>query len=148
MTSPDTGDEIREEKAGEVDHEANTPTVDELAAEDSHDSESEYRLLPLFAGVVVPFSILLAIPSVTAKWYVRTGEKGDVVESADNPRLLEAGMIISLVCGVLANACLAVRFAERAIKVMTLLAIVLLTIHGVYLSYNLAVSSTHAQVTS
>lgn len=152
MPSPDVEEGLLEKKEGdrEPDHEASAPIIDvaqlendDLQAGDS-DNSSQYRLLPLFAGVVVPFAILLAIPSVTARWYVRTGEKGDVLESAPNPKLLEAGMILSLVCGVLANACLVVRFAERAIKAMTVLTIVFLSIHGA--SFFCVLSLSHTPV--
>lgn len=115
-------------------HQTKPPILERSALEISHlelnDDSSRYRVLPLFAGVVVPFSILLAIPSVTGRWYVRTGEGNVVVASTANPRLLEIAMILSLVCGALANGCLVVRFAERRVKLMTLLIIVLLTIHG------------------
>ncbi|KAJ2929325.1 hypothetical protein H1R20_g7776, partial [Candolleomyces eurysporus] len=90
-----------------------------------------YRILPIFSGVVVPFSILLAVPSLTDRWYIRTGDNHVVIDSQHNSWLLVAATTISMVCAILASGCLVVRFAERAIKPMTLLAIVFLTFHDV-----------------
>ncbi|TEB29894.1 voltage-gated potassium channel [Coprinellus micaceus] len=136
--------------AGVAHHQTKPPILERSALEISHlelnDDSSRYRILPLFAGVVVPFSILLAIPSVTGRWYVRTGEGNVVVASTANPRLLEIAMILSLVCGVLANGCLVVRFAERRVKLMTLLIIFLLTIHDVVNIATLAVFGIQRRV--
>jgi hypothetical protein len=89
-----------------------------------------YRVLPIFSGIVVPFAILLAIPSLTDRWYIRTGENHVIIDSKPNSWLLIAGTTISMVCAILASGCLVVRFAERAIKPMTLLAIAFLIVHG------------------
>lgn len=89
-----------------------------------------YRVLPIFSGLLVPFAILLAIPSLTDRWYIRTGENHVVIESQPNPWLLITSTSVSMACAILACACLVVRFAERAVKSMTLLAIAFLTVHG------------------
>lgn len=91
-----------------------------------------YRILPIFSGIMIPFSIMLSIPSLTGHWYVRTGEGHTLVEVRPNPILLDVSMGLSMGCGVLASACLVVRFAERMIKQMTFLCILFLTLHGVY----------------
>jgi potassium channel subfamily K len=89
-----------------------------------------YRILPIFSGIVVPFSILLSIPSLTAHWYVRTGPDETTIETRPNPRLLDVAMAISMTCALVACACLVARFAERKVKLMTLLCIIFLTVHG------------------
>jgi len=96
------------------------------------DSTRTYRILPIFSGIMIPFSIMLSIPSLTGHWYVRTGEGHTLVEVRPNPILLDVSMGLSMGCGVLASACLVVRFAERMIKRMTFLCILFLTLHGVY----------------
>jgi uncharacterized membrane protein YfcA len=81
---------------------------------------------------MIPFSIMLSIPGLTGYWYVRTGEGHALLEVRPNPILLNVAMGLSISCGVLASACLVVRFAERMIKWMTRLCILFLTLHGVY----------------
>ncbi|KAF5318422.1 hypothetical protein D9619_010924 [Psilocybe cf. subviscida] len=93
------------------------------------DPTRTYRILPIFSGIMIPFSIMLSIPSLTGHWYIRTGEKNQLVEVQDNPLLLDVAMGFSMACGVLANTCLVVRFSERRIKLMTMLCIMFLTLH-------------------
>ncbi|PPQ88573.1 hypothetical protein CVT25_009953 [Psilocybe cyanescens] len=93
------------------------------------DPTHTYRILPIFSGIMIPFSIMLSIPSLTGHWYIRTGENSVLLESRPNPPLLDAAMGLSMGCGILASACLVVRFAERQIKLMTFLCIVFLTLH-------------------
>jgi len=88
-----------------------------------------YRVLPIFSGITIPFCILLDIPGLTADWYIRT-DGSTVVASKPNPPLLDAGIALSLLCAVLANVCLVVRFLEKRIKTMTILCILFLSIHG------------------
>lgn len=101
-------------------------------AEDPKTAESTrtYRILPIFSGIMVPFSIMLSIPSLTGRWYIRTGDNGVLLETRPNPPLLDAAMALSMGCGILASTCLVIRFAERRIKFMTFLCIVFLTLHG------------------
>jgi len=89
-----------------------------------------YRILPIFSGIVVPFSILLDIPSLTGHWYVRTGPNGETIETRPNPRLLNVAMAVSMAFALFACICLVIRFTERAVKLMTILCIILLTAHG------------------
>jgi hypothetical protein len=95
-----------------------------------------YRILPIIAGILIPLSILLSIPSLTNQWHVQTD--GNVALEA-RPRTLHhiVAMSLSMACGVLANICLVLRFAERSVKKMTLLCIVLLSINGSCLSSRL-----------
>lgn len=51
-------------------------------------------------------------------------------ESPPNPLLLDVAMGLSMACGVFANLCLVLRFAERSVKKMTLLCIILLSTNG------------------
>ena len=86
---------------------------------------------PIFSGVLVPFSILLEIPGTTGHWYIRT-EGTQTVEVRPNPALLEIGIGISMGMGVIANIALIRRFSEHQPKEMTIIAIICLTIHGVF----------------
>lgn len=88
-----------------------------------------YRILPILSGVAIPFCILLDIPGLTADWYTRT-DGSTIVASKHNPPLLVIGVALSLVCAVLANICLVVRFLETRIKTMTILCVLFLSIHG------------------
>jgi len=98
-------------------------------AEDVNLSRS-YRILPIFSGIMIPFSTMLLIPSLTGHWYIRTGARNVVVQVQSNPLLLQLAMGISMGCGVIASACLVVRFAERNVKLMTHLCIIFLSLHG------------------
>jgi hypothetical protein len=93
------------------------------------DQSHTFRILPIIAGILIPLSVLLSIPSLTNNWHVQTN--GDVTLEA-RPRTLHhiVAMSLSMACGVLANICLVLRFAERSIKMMTLLCIVLLSMNG------------------
>ncbi|KAF8906788.1 hypothetical protein CPB84DRAFT_1959857 [Gymnopilus junonius] len=75
------------------------------------DSTRSYRLLPIFSGIVIPFSVMLSIPSLTGPWYVRTGENNVLLETRPNPPLLNAAMALSMV------------------KLMTMLCVIFLTLH-------------------
>jgi hypothetical protein len=89
-----------------------------------------YRILPIIAGVLIPFLVLLSIPSLTNHWYVQTDGASATVKSAPNPLLLDVAMGLSMACGVLANVCLILRFTERNVKKMTLLCIISLSMNG------------------
>ena len=89
-----------------------------------------YRGLPILAGILIPFSILLSIPSLTDRWYIRVDANNVTLESRPNPFLIKFGMGFSMACGVLANICLIVRFSERQVLRMTWLCILFLTLHG------------------
>ncbi|KAF8804602.1 voltage-gated potassium channel [Phlegmacium glaucopus] len=97
---------------------------------ESHQSPT-YRGLPIISGVLIPFSILLSIPGLTARWYIKTDENHVTLDTRPNPLLLDLGMGFSMACGVLANICLVVRFAERNVLWMTWLCIVFLTLHDI-----------------
>lgn len=88
-----------------------------------------YRYTPIIAGIVIPFSILLGIPGLTAHWYIRT-EANSIVQTKSNSAILDAGLGISLACALLANICLILRFLEKRVKTTTLFCIVFLTLHG------------------
>lgn len=88
-----------------------------------------YRTLPILSGIIIPFCILLEIPGLTAHWYIRT-DGSTIVASKPNPPLFDVGIALSILCVVLANACLVLRFLETRIMTMTILCIVFLSIHG------------------
>jgi len=95
--------------------------------------QTTYRRLPIFSGIVIPFSILLAIPGVTGNWNVRAGAGQTitlVLQAHHDPPWLKWTMVVSLILAVIANACLVARFAERRARIMTILAILFLTVHG------------------
>jgi len=89
-----------------------------------------YRGLPIISGILIPFSILLSIPSLTGRWYIRTDGNDVTLETHPNSLLLDLGMGFSMACAVLANICLVVRFSERNVLRMTWLCIIFLTLHG------------------
>ncbi|KAF8122573.1 hypothetical protein EV363DRAFT_1274492 [Boletus edulis] len=95
--------------------------------EEIHAYIPHYRVLPILSGTIIPFCILLDIPGLTADWYARPS--GSTTAAKYNPPLLEVGIALGLVCAVLANMCLVVRFLERRIKTMTILCAVFLSIH-------------------
>jgi hypothetical protein len=108
----------------------NHPTLKGLPTHQHHSSSSTYRFLPIISGILIPFSILLSIPSLTDPWYIRTDANDMTIEIRPNSFLLNLGMGISMACSVLANICVIVRFAERKVLVMTWLCIFFLTLHG------------------
>ncbi|KAJ3496516.1 hypothetical protein NLJ89_g10474 [Agrocybe chaxingu] len=99
---------------------------------DEETATHQYRFLPIFSGIMIPFSIMLSIPSLTGHWYIRTGDNDVTVEVRPNPLLLDLSMGLSMGCGVLASACLVVRFTERKVRLMTFACIVFLTLHGIF----------------
>jgi hypothetical protein len=92
-----------------------------------------HRGLPIISGILIPFSTLLSIPSLTNHWYIRTGANNVILEARPNSFLLNLGMGFSMACGVLANICLIVRFSERKVLWMTRFCILFLTLHGEWL---------------
>lgn len=88
-----------------------------------------YRWTPILSGVVIPFSILLEIPGLTEHWYVRT-EANKVVETRNNAVILDVGLAFSMTCALFANICLVLRFLEKRVRLVTLLTIFFLTVHG------------------
>lgn len=88
-----------------------------------------YRYTPIFSAILIPFSILLEIPGLTTNWYIRTIDN-ETVEKRPNPVILDVGLAISFACAVAANVALIMRFLERNIKLMTLLCVMFLTLHG------------------
>ena len=96
----------------------------------THQQSSTYRFLPIISGILIPFSILLSIPSLTDRWYIRTDANNVTIESRPNSLLLNLGMGFSMACSVFANICIILRFAERRVLRMTLLCIFFLTLHG------------------
>ncbi|KAF9486281.1 voltage-gated potassium channel [Pholiota conissans] len=98
---------------------------------DDAQNRAEYRNLPIFSGIMIPFSIMLSIPSLTGHWYVRTGDEHELLEVRPNPVLLDVAMGFSMACGILANICLVIRFSERRIKLMTALCIMFLSLHDI-----------------
>ncbi|TDL22065.1 voltage-gated potassium channel [Rickenella mellea] len=89
-----------------------------------------YRWTPIVTGIVMPFAILLEIPGLTEHWYVRT-VNNVVVESRTNPKILDAGMGLSMACALIANLCIITRFFEIHIKATSIAAICALCIHDV-----------------
>jgi hypothetical protein len=89
----------------------------------------QFRFTPLLAGVLIPFSILLEVPGATERWYVRTWGN-DVVDTQPNPRILDAGLALSMISAVFANICLILRFLDWRMKMVTLLCIGFLSFHG------------------
>lgn len=91
---------------------------------------SNYRILPIISGLVIPFSILLEIPGLISSWYIRT-DGNVIVETRRNPPILEIGLAFSMFFAAMANLSLICRFLEKGpVLVTTLITIASLTIHG------------------
>lgn len=88
-----------------------------------------YRWTPIMSGIIIPFSILLEIPGLTERWYIRT-EGFQTVETKPNPVVLDVALAFSILCALIANVSLVLRFLEKRVQTVTLLCIVFLTIHG------------------
>ena len=93
------------------------------------DQNQTYRILPIIAGILIPLSVLLSIPSLTSHWHVQT-DGNVILQVRPAPFHHIVAMGLSMACGTLANICLVLRFAERNIKKMTLLCIFLLSMSG------------------
>ena len=102
---------------------------DEFNDSNTTEAVKTNRLLPIFSGIMIPFSIMLSIPSLIGHWYIRT-ENNVTTENRPNSRLLDVALAFSMACAVLASAFLVIRFAERCVKHMTLASIAFLTLHG------------------
>jgi len=102
-----------------------------ISVSGSTDKVKIYRTLPIFSGVMIPFSIMLSIPSLLGYWSIRT-ENNVTTEIRHNPVLLGIGIGFSMACACLANAFLVVRFAERGIKLMTLASITFLALQSTF----------------
>lgn len=101
---------------------------------DNNKPLSSHRTLPIISGLVIPFCILLEIPGLTDRWYIRT-DQNRVVQSLPNPASLDVMLGISMFCAVAANVSLICRFLEKGSVLTTTLATVgSLTIHGKSLS--------------
>ena len=112
-------------------YKVNSPGLLSAQASISNTDRSQtYRILPIVAGVLIPLMVLLSIPSLTSHWYVRTDGGNVTLESRPSSPLLVAAMSVSMACGVLANFFLVLRFAERSVRKMTLLCIILLSVNG------------------
>ncbi|RDX54769.1 hypothetical protein OH76DRAFT_995744 [Lentinus brumalis] len=104
------------------------PSDDHMADIDSF--VPNYRWTPIISGIVIPFSILLEIPGLTERWYIRT-ENNKTVETRPNPAILDVGLALSITCALIANVGLVLRFLEKRVQTVTLLSIVFLTIHDI-----------------
>ena len=95
------------------------------------------RLTPILSGVIIPFSILLAIPGLTEHWYIRTFDN-QTIEIRKNPVILDVGLAISMASALIATVAVIVRFFEKRVKTMTIIAIAMLTIHGTLYTYSVS----------
>lgn len=96
---------------------------------DIEDYIPNYRYTPILAGVIIPLAILLEVPGLTERWYIRTlGD--DIVESRPNPLILNVGMGLSMASALVANIALIMRFLEKSVRQMTFAVVLFLTIHG------------------
>jgi potassium channel subfamily K len=109
---------------------------------------SHHRILPVVSGLVIPFSILLEIPGLTERWYIRT-DGNVVVESRPNPASFDAMLAISMIFGVLANVALICRFLEKGpVLATTLITMAFLTIHGNPHLWSLPLTAPHVPIDS
>ncbi|GAA6046700.1 hypothetical protein JCM3770_003123 [Rhodotorula araucariae] len=108
-----------------------TATGDAASASDPLLAKPESRILPIISGLVCPFSVLLDIPGLTSRWYIRT-EGTDIVDSQPNPALLDAGQAVGLALGVFANGALIWRFLEHRPRTCTWVAILALSLREAF----------------
>jgi potassium channel subfamily K, other eukaryote len=101
----------------------------ETSEKDIENYIPNYRITPIVSGIVIPFSILLEIPGLTDRWYIKTEGK-DTVDTKPNPVILDVGLGFSIVCAVFASAALITRFLGHRVKLSTIVCVVFLTIHG------------------
>ncbi|KAG8742490.1 hypothetical protein FRC10_001386 [Ceratobasidium sp. 414] len=82
---------------------------DYLWGQEDEESRGEYipnyRWTPILSGVIIPFAILLEIPGLTEHWYIKT-EGNKTIETQENPKILDAGLAISMASAVIANIAL------------------------------------------
>ena len=98
--------------------------------QDENKPPSTYRTLPVIAGLVIPFSILLEISGLTDNWYTPTS-RSDAGETRNSPIGLDAMLAISMFFAVVANVSLICRFLEKGpVLATTLVTVTSLTIHG------------------
>lgn len=99
-------------------------------SEDEDKPPSNYRIIPVISGLVIPFSILLEIPGLTDSWYIRT-DRDVVVESRRNTAGFDVMLAISMFFALVANGSLICRFLERGpVLATTLTTMASLTVHG------------------
>ncbi|KAF8318708.1 hypothetical protein DL93DRAFT_2164886 [Clavulina sp. PMI_390] len=99
-----------------------------------------YRKLPLVAGLLVPFAILMEIPGLTEHWYVRIDPvTHSPIEYRNNSKILEIGLAVSMASAVIANLSLISRFLEKHIRFSTILAMLFLTVHDILNIVTLAI---------
>ncbi|CAE6459001.1 hypothetical protein ACGC1H_002100 [Rhizoctonia solani] len=111
-----------------------TRIKDYLWGQEDEESRREYtpnfRWTPILSGVIIPFAILLEIPGLTEHWYIRT-VANKTVETQENPKILDAGLAISMASAVVANVALITRFLERRVRLSTCIAIGGLVVHDI-----------------
>ncbi|RUS23206.1 hypothetical protein BC937DRAFT_90790 [Endogone sp. FLAS-F59071] len=101
------------------------PTIATASSDDSAVMERRlrlHRIVPLVAGVLVPFSIILNIPALTGPWLVVGGEEKDIgmEESSGHVTLL----VITLVFAVTVNIALVFRFVNWQARWATRVALI------------------------
>lgn len=69
-----------------------------------------YRTTPLASGALAPFAIMLEVPGLTTRWYVR--RVGTETIYQDNPPLLQVGLALSIASAIVANIMLVLRFSN------------------------------------
>ncbi|XP_006463688.1 hypothetical protein AGABI2DRAFT_120496 [Agaricus bisporus var. bisporus H97] len=94
-------------------------------------SNANIRSLPLISSIFVPFSILLAVPGLTDHWYIRTNDQHQILDFEPNPLYLRVMLGFSMAFAVIANLCLLVRLFEKMVRWMTIICIILLTLHDI-----------------
>ncbi|GAA5968664.1 hypothetical protein JCM11641_007717 [Rhodosporidiobolus odoratus] len=116
-------------KTTDVEHQQQGDKVEQ--SQGSKLPTTDTRLLPILSGIICPFSVLLDIPGLTQRWYVRTDEQGRIVDTHPNGPVLDIGLSISLFLGVLANLALIWRFLEHRPRICTWISMVSLTLHDI-----------------
>ncbi|KAK5828740.1 hypothetical protein F5H01DRAFT_328785 [Linnemannia elongata] len=103
---------------------------------DASSIETNYRLLPLLIGCILPVSILINVPSITSPWVGRPSYN-ETLQDWNDPEVLEIphwlnGIIISaLAMSIICNICVLFRFLERHVYRSVVLSLVTATIQDI-----------------
>ncbi|KAF9979347.1 hypothetical protein BGZ73_000041 [Actinomortierella ambigua] len=99
--------------------------------------DSDYRLLPVLVGCIVPVSILINVPSISSSWAAlqtyntTTHVYEDPTVEVPLPHYINALVIIALVNAVICNVFIFIRFLEHQVYLSTVIGLITATIQDI-----------------
>ncbi|GJJ70902.1 potassium channel subfamily K, other eukaryote [Entomortierella parvispora] len=99
--------------------------------------ESNYRVLPLLIGCIIPVSILINVPSITSPWVgIPVNGTGQDYDDDDPkvvpiPHWLDCMIILALVMAIICNICVLFRFLERHVWHSVILSLITATLQDI-----------------